>query len=88
MANSKNISVIVAFESKKIRLDIDKHSNRDQLERAVRENLPELADDDVQKITYYDPDIEMELDITCSTTLYHKALITVQKVKKCMYGGR
>ena len=50
--------------------------------------MTELAVDDLLKITYYDPDIEMEQDVTSSITLYHKALITVQKVKKGMYAGR
>ena len=85
MANSSCISVIVTYIAKKIRLDIA----RDQLERAIKGNLPELAVDDLLKITYYDPDIEIELDVTSSTTLYHKAMFTVQKVKKGrpMYAG-
>ena len=90
MANSSCISVIVTYNAKKIRLDIDKDCDRDQLERAIKGNLPELAVVDLLKITYYDPDIEIELDVTSSTTLYHKAMFTVQKVKKGrpMYAGR
>ena len=41
MANSNCISVIVAFDAEKNRLDIDKDCNRDQLERAIKGKLPE-----------------------------------------------
>ena len=85
MATADNIAIIAQYLSRKVRLDlhVSPLCTKEDLLSAIKTHFPELNGCEL-RVTYFDKELSMELDVSTSTSLFHKAVVTIHKTKQGM----
>ena len=81
MATADTIAIIAQCLSKKVRLDLSPLCTKEDLLSAIKTHFPELNGCEL-RVTYFDKELSMELEVSTNTSLFHKAVVTIHKTKQ------
>ena len=81
IATADNITIIAQYCSKTVRLDLSPLCTKEDLLSAIKTHFPERNGCEL-RVTYFDKELSMELDVSTNTSLFHKAVVTIHKTKQ------